>query len=609
MTVAAQVEKQVESITDQKRKKRFDIYRENVKKATGGRVLDVDEYVTKSGTVANVISADEISDFSTLDDPEVLKRLAQLRHMSKIKFELILKNAKIKGDLKKAVLSEINKVSNDLPLIEVYATPDHVARRARDILDHGDPVKFFMKCYHKNHRGDDNLGLGCFCSFASGQSLTSDGIQPSVHSENPGMGKTDALKSAFHCLEVKRHLETSVSAMSLYYDSSLEAGDIIFSDDVEWSPMLESTVKRSMSNFQRETVHTTLDAKDRKLVRKAIPPRILWWFSSVEGSSNDQIVDRQFLFDVDNSEGHHKKINDDIIHMRASKLIKFDEDDDVLISREMSRIIKEHGPFKVSIPYAEFIDWKLPRGHRDLKRFLDLIDAFAILRYAQRDPEEYGEATWLTATIQDFWDAKKIFASRQKNIRSHLTDAESRLLMMMVGRSTWTQAELVDKTGFKQGTISKRLMALMDKTNYIKMWFADGEKRYALTDKVDLTIFSNSVVELRKLPTSVTFIETNTGEGYSTLFHTYSTDIPSLFHTYIHTNTVTVEGIYEENDKIYSNSPEIPIDDFFNSTNKCNCVNGINPEKTFTYENKNIGINPENEPTAIDCTRNKCGIR
>jgi len=419
------------------------------------------------------------------------------------------------------------------------------------------------------------------------------------------MGKTDSGKAAFHCIHTRTDLETSVSAMSLYRDKTLRPGDIIFSDDVEWSRALASTVKRAMSNFQRLTNHTTLD-KDNELQRFSLPPRLLWWFTSVESSAIDQIIDRQFLFDVDNSEEHHHGVNNDIKARRASGSLKFDVDDDILTARAITFLIKEAGPFKVRIPYGDFIVWKLPRGHRDLNRFLDLIDALAILRYPQRSPRE-GEdgATWLTATIEDYKEAKRIFASRQKNIRTHLTDAETRLITVMVERANWTQAELAERTGHKQGTISKRLSSLLEKSSYVKSWNEYGEKRFATTDKVDLSLFASDVVGLT-LPTARSFIGTDSRERYSTIFHTYSYLIPISIPSVINSSRNNSANIFH--------NPE------FSQGNKLtDSVNTVKDDRVTEERNNGgissdegegkSGINQQKQQQATDSTGNKSGIR
>ena len=505
------------------------------------------------------------------------------------KWSKIPEKFEIEEDQWNLIRSEIQDAEEHLETDEASDDGDYtdkIKTKAKELLADDTFISFWMDQYHKNHHGDDIMGMGWLCSFASGQSITSEGIQPTAHSEDPGMGKTDSAKAAFHCIHTRRDLETSVSAMSLYRDKSLTPGDIISSDDVEWSTGLVSTVKRSMSNFQRETFHTTLD-NNNELAKYSLPPRLLWWFTSVESSANDQIIDRQFLFDVDDSKTHHTEINDDIKRRRASGILKFEVDDDILIARCVTYFIRHAGPFKVQIPYGNFIDWKLPRGHRDFNRFLDLIDALAILRYNHRSPEKGDDVTGLVATIGDYNDAKSVFVSRQKNIRTHLTNSETHLLNAMTERDEWSQSELVDRTGMKQGTISKRLAALLEKSNYVKMWMDSGEKRYAVTDKVDMTLFANEIVDL-KIPTSG-FI-TAAGERYSAIFQPYSKFIPIENDSNIR---------YKEN--IFQNSKDSQGKENDEILDEEEIVSGGDSDKT--------GINTQNQQRAGHSCRNNQGIR
>lgn len=491
--------------------------------------------------------------------------------------------------------------------------PPEIIEKAKQIMKDDKVVDFLMEQYHKNHRGDPLIGMGWFCSFASGQSLTSNGIQPAAHSEDPGMGKTDSAKAAFHCIHTRRDLETSVSAMSLYRDKDLKPGDIISSDDVEWTTGLTSTVKRAMSNFQSLTYHTTLD-NNNELAKYSLPPRLLWWFTSVEAASHDQLVDRQFLFDVDDTIDHHEAVNEDIQERRATARLKFALDEEILIARAITMLIKKNGPFVVEIPFSRWINWKLPKSHRDLNKFYDLIDAFAILRFNYRCPQKQEDgSTRIKATLDDYRCAKKIFASRQKNIRTHLTDSETRLLNIMVGQSDWSQSELVERSGMKQGTISKRLTALLEKSNYIKSWkVAGGETRYAVTDKVDISLFANSVVDLDPIPTGKSFM----GKGYESLpsvfriFHSYSTLIPLLFpqipiggDIMEYGYSILERGPQEKKEDISENKENKEVDILKNSGSG-------NKEEKFSFggDQGKSGISSQNQQQATHSGWNKCGI-
>jgi len=474
---------------------------------------------------------------------------------------------------------------------------DEIIECAKEIMVRGETISYWMKQYHRNHHGDSDIGLGWLCSWASGQSLTSTGIQPTAHSDDPGMGKTDSSKAAFHCIHTRRDLETSVSAMSLYRDSTLKAGDIISSDDVEWSTALISTVKRAMSNFQCKTYHKTLDSNN-EFAEYELPPRLLWWFTSVEASANDQILDRQFPFDVDNSEDHHEAVNDDIKHRRATGELKLGLDDGILTARCMTYLIRQGGPYKVIIPYADFLNWRLPKGHRDFNKFLDMIDALTIIRSVSRERKKESDgAIVLLASIEDYREALMVFSSRQKNIRTHLTNSETRLLIAMTERSDWAQSELVDRTGMKQGTVSKRLSALLEKSNYVKQWNANGEKRYAVTDKVDISIFANEVVSL-DAPIGRCFMDIDS-DRYSKLFHIYSTLIPISIPIQTNNKRNNDEDLFQK-----THTPPRK-----NKTCDRNIESSVNARNIYSCEGgpKN-GINSGNQERGAHFGRNKCGI-
>jgi len=137
-------------------------------------------------------------------------------------------------------------------------------------------------------------------SLASQSALTTEGIQPKLSGE-PGKGKTHAATSMFHLIpDVGYKMEGSLSAKSLFYDPDLMPGTIIFSDDVRISDELEDTLKRAMANFQRSTLHKTLD-RQLQLRTLAIPPRTVFWMTSVSSPFSRELNSRLYDVNVDES--------------------------------------------------------------------------------------------------------------------------------------------------------------------------------------------------------------------------------------------------------------------------------------------------------------------
>ncbi len=176
----------------------------------------------------------------------------------------------------------------------------------------------------------------------------------------------------------------------------------------------------------------------------------------------------------------------------GSRKVKYAEDIGITTARYILDQIRQNGPFKVDIPYAERIDYKLKRDYRGQDQFFDLIDALAILNYQQRDNED----GFIIAMIEDFEEARQIFNARKESHNTGLTPAETDLLRCMSQNHGCTQSDLVRLSDKSQSVISKRLASIMGKTAYVtKIKGPHGEDIYRLTDKVDFNIFDGDIVE------------------------------------------------------------------------------------------------------------------
>jgi len=338
-----------------------------------------------------------------------------------------------------------------------------IERTADNIMKRGKPLKFLVQQAQRNHVGDKDIMKHMFASVACTNSETSAGIQPELNGPK-GHGKTDAVKATFHCIPEKWKLSASISAKALYYYKDLLTGTIIFSDDVQWSEDLEATVKRSMGSFQEPQTHFTLDAH-RNPLPQVMPARLVWWLSSVETVSNDQLKDRQYSLDIDGTPDHSEKVSNYLRQSRAKKIIRFSVDWRIEVARVIVGRIKEHEPFKVVIDCAEFADWKVKEDHRTQNKFWDLVEAFAILRYEQRRIDDDG---WLHASVDDFNEAKTIFMKRKANHRTKLSDAQTRLVKSVIklGMKA-TRSNIAKDVGISYNAVKKGLEAIEANTPYI----------------------------------------------------------------------------------------------------------------------------------------------
>lgn len=355
------------------------------------------------------------------------------------------------------------------------------AKAVINISEHGNVLKFLVRQAQKNHIGDEDVIKHLLASIASTNSQTSAGIQPELNGAK-GHGKTDAVRAVFHLIPDQWKLAASVSAKSLYYHKGLLPGSIIFSDDVQWSEDLITTVKRSMGSFQEPQTHFTLDT-NRNPLPHTMPPRLVWWLSSVESVADDQLKDRQYSLDIDEGKDHAREVSDYLRCSRSQKRVRFSVDRGIEIAREIISQIKEHEPFQVVIDCAEFADWKVKEDHRTQNKFWDLVEAFAILRFKQRYIDEDG---WLHASVEDFNEAKIIFMRRKANHRTGLTNAQTKVVKSVIALQNEgdgaTQARIAQDLGVSIAAVSKALIAIEANTRFIvHSPGPHGEKFYRCT--------------------------------------------------------------------------------------------------------------------------------
>lgn len=312
-----------------------------------------------------------------------------------------------------------------------------IKAEALDILQNGDPVEYILNVYSRLHVGDVQIGKVLLLSIANQSVLNSEGLQPKLSGPS-GKGKTHAAKSMFHLIpDVGYKLEGSLSAKSMYYYPDLKSGTVIFSDDIRINADLEDTLKRAMSNFQQPTLHRTIIRES--YAELEIPERIAWWLTSVENPYGDELLNRLFGLDVDDSVDQDEAVTKQQLERAKHGDVALPEDKEVKVCRAIIHAVKKRR-FKVMVPYSDYIVWKDAGDRRNLPRFLDLIRGFAALRFMQR-PEIFDDE--IMASIKDFEDAKALYEQGKTGLATKLTKAEQRLVGWMVGKGPLSTNEIV----------------------------------------------------------------------------------------------------------------------------------------------------------------------
>jgi hypothetical protein len=214
-----------------------------------------------------------------------------------------------------------------------------------------------------------------------------------------------------------------------------------------------------------------------------MPARLVWWLSSVESVADGQLKDRQYSLDINEGKDHSVEVSDYLRVSRSKKRIRFSVDRGIETARAIVENIKTHEPFKVVIDCAEVADWKVKEDHRTQNKFWDLVEAFAILRYEQRFIDEDG---WLHATAEDFNEAKAIFMRRKANHRTHLTNAQTKIVKSVIALQNEgdgaTSATIAKDLGISLQAVRKSLTAIEANTRFIVHEKGrNGEKQYQST--------------------------------------------------------------------------------------------------------------------------------
>lgn len=385
-----------------------------------------------------------------------------------------------------AVVPQLQKILSRLDRLAELENPQ-IKRKAMEILEKGDPVGYIIGTYNRLHVGDTQIGKVLLLSIANQCIINSGGLQPKLSGPS-GKGKTHAAKAMFHLIpDVGYKLEGSLSAKALFYHPDLKPGTIIFSDDVTIGQDLEDTLKRAMTNFQEPTNHMTV--RDGVYQELVIPPRIVWWLTSVSNPFSDELSNRLFGLNVDDSVEQDGAVTNQQFENAVHGDVELPEDEDIKICRAIIHVIKKR-LFKVDIPYARGIVWMDSSGdRRNLPRFLDIIRGFAVLRFMQRFELNDDE---ICASIKDFEDSKALFEEGQASLTTKLTEAELRLVQWMAGRGRLSINDVVREYRKANGepytheAIRKTIMGaragqgLTNKVPGMRVYEEDGARKFEI---------------------------------------------------------------------------------------------------------------------------------
>lgn len=307
------------------------------------------------------------------------------------------------------------------------AEKDMIEQEADRILREGNPIEFIKKQFENIHIGDDTIFSGLLASIGAQLCSNTEGIQPGLTGES-GKGKTDSCRAFYHLLPEKYKLRGSFSDMSLFYHLKTPGTILFFDDAAHLKEKLQDIIKQSTSAFQEPFIHRTID-KTGNAKELPLPPRLVYWITTVGGNFEMQFLNRQMNLSVDDSINQDELVTKSTLERYKAGTFRFNESKEVHVCRAIIENLKDHPPVNVKIPYADKIEYQDKRNRRNHPMLLDTICAFAAIRQYQREQDPDGA---ILATTEDFDIAKILWNGIGREQIGKLSKDDIRVLTCII---------------------------------------------------------------------------------------------------------------------------------------------------------------------------------
>mgnify|MGYP000931817797 FL=1 len=387
------------------------------------------------------------NNLSALSNPEIIKVLADLKWTKNLEYTLLLKNLKITGEIKKALEKEIAKLKQEM---ERPTPSPEIRKKAIEILENDDPIHYIATSCGRMVLGADKAFKKLICCVSVQNILQSTGLHPKLNGESGG-GKTWAILTFAHHLPAEAVLKGSMSAKSGYYHNDGNGILRILDDYQAGNEDLDTTIKQTSSEFHQPYTHRTV--ANNKGLKLQIGSEQTWAITSVDSSQDIQVLNRQIPINVNDSEELTKDVNRQTIERYGEGEPQFPVDDNVLVSREIFRKLREEGYINVRVPFYDRIEWFDTSNRRNPSIFMDLLIGITAMNRFQRekDADDY-----YLATEDDFHAAKELFVERDAEELVHrLTKRERQFAELLAkNKDGMTREEVAKALGLSPTRIS-----------------------------------------------------------------------------------------------------------------------------------------------------------
>lgn len=343
---------------------------------------------------------------------------------------------------------------------EPLAPADDIDAEAREILTTGDPIAYLLDTFHTEHVRDDTIAKCCYVSAASRVVENTHGLHV-LTTGGSGKGKSSSYGTVLKQIPNESQIGGTLTDRSLFYHDIPERAILVL-DDKGMSEGLQELFRGATSDFRHPEPLRTVGAK-REPITMELPPRCVWWMASADDVADDQFHNRCLQPWCDDSDAADREFFAHMLHEEA-----YGDDESAskqfAVCRAMWRLIDAE-VLPVWVWFTTAIRFGDQRNRRNGKIFVDLIKAFARIRFMQRDRDDRGR---IVATFDDFRDALTLYHELTDTSGSQvnqMTPDEARLLRLVevMRRDSFNRNDLVEASGLPSQRIYRILHGRADR--------------------------------------------------------------------------------------------------------------------------------------------------
>lgn len=258
-------------------------------------------------------------------------------------------------------------------------------KEADRILREGQPFKYFLDTFLKDHEGDLTVASCMALIFAASAVANGDGLHGIISGKSGG-GKSHAAGRMIAQLPGIYKFDRQFSEKHLFYageSGGIHEGGVIVIDDKTLSEAVQELLKGYTSNYHAGVTYGTVF--NQKAKDLTLPPRISLVLLKVDDPGDDQILNRMIQCrvkeDKDKIEAASRKIQEKYAGLLNKRVTK--DRFEILVCREMWSRIKEQ-LIAVEVPcsgHVQFVDYNNLRNH---EIFFNILMCHAAIHRWQR---------------------------------------------------------------------------------------------------------------------------------------------------------------------------------------------------------------------------------